>query len=85
MSDNSEVGKIGWIDMTVDDADGIRDFYKTVVGWGSDDVSMGEYSDYSMTLPSNGGEVIVQPKGLAGGRFCVIRDPAGATAALYQP
>lgn len=125
MSDNSEVGKIGWIDMTVDDADGIRDFYKTVVGWGSDDVSMGEYSDYSMTLPSNGegvtgichalggnaelppgwliyivvedveasaaacvengGEVVVQPKGLAGGCFCVIRDPAGATAALYQP
>jgi predicted enzyme related to lactoylglutathione lyase len=125
MSDNSGVGKIGWIDMTVDDADGVRDFYKTVVGWGSDDVSMGEYSDYSMTLPSNGeavtgichasggnaelpsgwliyivvedveasaaaciengGEVIVQPKGLAGGRFCVIRDPAGATAALYQP
>ncbi len=25
MSDNSEVGKIGWIDMTVDDADGVRD------------------------------------------------------------
>ena len=33
----------------------------------------------------NGGEVVVQPKGLAGGCFCVIRDPAGATAALYQP
>ena len=33
----------------------------------------------------NGGKVLVQPKGLAGGRFCVIRDPAGATAALYQP
>lgn len=125
MSDNSQVGKIGWIDMTVEDADGIRDFYKSVVGWGSDDVSMGEYADYSMTLPSNGeavsgichargsnaeippgwliyivvedvgtsaaactkngGEVIVPPKDLAGGRFCVIRDPAGATAALYQP
>ena len=54
MADNSEVGKIGWIDMTVDDADGIRDFYKSVVGWGSDDVSMGEYADYSMTLPANG-------------------------------
>ena len=25
-------GKIGWIDMTVDNADGIRDFYKAVVG-----------------------------------------------------
>ena len=125
MSDDSQVGKIGWIDMTVDDARGVRDFYKSVVGWGSEDVSMGEYSDYSMTLPSNGeavsgichalgsnaelpkgwliyiivedveasaaacvdngGEVVVPVKGLAGGRFCVIRDPAGSTAALYQP
>mgnify|MGYP001825691131 FL=1 len=125
MSDNSQVGKIGWIDMTVDDAEGVRDFYKSVVGWGHEDVSMGDYSDYSMTLPqggdavsgicharggnaglpggwliyitvadvdasaaactANGGEVLVEPKGLAGGRFCIIRDPAGATAALYQP
>jgi predicted enzyme related to lactoylglutathione lyase len=35
MSDNSRVGKIDWIDMTVDDAGGIRDFYRTVVRWGS--------------------------------------------------
>lgn len=125
MSDNSQIGKIGWIDMTVDDADGLRDFYKSVVGWETEAVSMGDYSDYSMTSPesgeaitgichargcnaeqpggwliyitvadvdasaaactANGGEVLVNPKGLAGGRFCVIRDPAGATAALYQP
>ena len=32
-----------------------------------------------------GGEVIAGPRGLMGGRFCVIRDPAGAVAALYQP
>lgn len=32
-----------------------------------------------------GGEVVVEPRGLADGRFCVIRDPAGACAALYQP
>jgi hypothetical protein len=37
-------GKIGWIDMTVDNAEAIRDSC-----------------------------------------FCAIRDPAGATAALYQP
>jgi predicted enzyme related to lactoylglutathione lyase len=117
-------GKIGWIDMSVDDADGVRDFYKAVVGWGHEDVSMGDYADYAMTTPGgeavsgichargsnaelpggwliyitvddvdasaaacekNGGEVIVPVRGLAGGRFCVIRDPAGATAALYQP
>jgi predicted enzyme related to lactoylglutathione lyase len=32
-----------------------------------------------------GGKVVVEPRGLAGGRFCVIEDPNGATAALYQP
>ncbi len=122
MSDT--IGRIGWVDMTVDDADGVRDFYKAVVGWGHEDVSMGEYADYSMTtaagnavagichargtnagLPggwliyitvvdveasaaaceANGGEIVVPVRGLAGGRFCVIRDPGGATAALYQP
>ncbi|MDT8436200.1 MAG: VOC family protein [Gemmatimonadota bacterium] len=30
-----------------------------------------------------GGEVVVRPRDLAGGRFCVIRDPAGAVCALY--
>ncbi len=32
-----------------------------------------------------GGAVVVGPRELAGGRFAVIRDPAGAVAALYQP
>ena len=32
-----------------------------------------------------GGEVVVGPKPMGGGRFAVIRDPAGAVAALYQP
>ena len=86
---------------------------------------MGDYSDYSMTMPdsgdavsgichargsnsalqggwliyitvadvqasaaackANGGKILVTPRGLAGGQFCVIEDPSGATAALYQP
>mgnify|MGYP001826244294 CR=1 FL=1 len=50
MSDT--IGKIGWIDMSVDNADEVRDFYKAVVGWGHEDVSMGDYADYSMTTPS---------------------------------
>lgn len=33
----------------------------------------------------HGGTVIVQPRALSGGRFCVIEDPGGAAAALYQP
>ncbi len=120
-----EIGKIGWIDITVDDADGLRDFYRKVVGWRVEEVDMGDYADYSMTLPAsgeavagichargsnadlpcgwlvyivvsdvnasaqsckeNGGKIIVEPRGLAGGRFCIIEDPSGATAALYQP
>lgn len=117
-------GKIGWIDMTVEAAPAIRDFYREVVGWGHDEVSMGDYADYAMTtgageavsgichargsnadLPpgwliyitvddveasaaaceANGGQLVVPVRDLAGGRFCVIRDPAGAVAALYQP
>lgn len=31
-----------------------------------------------------GGEVVDGPRSLGGGRFCVIRDPAGAVCALYQ-
>ncbi len=120
----SKTGTIGWIDMTVDDAPRIRDFYEKVVGWTHEAVPMGEYSDYSMTaadgqpvsgvchargsnaeLPggwliyitvddidasvaaceANGGDVILPVRGMGEARFCVIRDPAGATAALYQP
>ena len=33
-----------------------------------------------------GGEVVAGPKNCAGdARFCVIRDPAGAVCALYEP
>ena len=32
-----------------------------------------------------GGKVIVEPKGMGGhGRYCVIEDPAGAVAALFE-
>jgi predicted enzyme related to lactoylglutathione lyase len=122
MSD--DIGKIGWIDMTVDDASGLRDFYKAVVGWEVEDTSMGDYNDYTMkasdgtavsgvcharggnasqpggwmiyitvadvdasaaACTANGGKLLIEPRGLAGGRFCVIEDPNGATSALYQP
>jgi predicted enzyme related to lactoylglutathione lyase len=32
MSNKGDVGKIGWIDMTVENAPAVRDFYKAVVG-----------------------------------------------------
>jgi len=122
---SEQTGKIGWIDITVDDANGLRDFYADVVGLVPDAVSMGDYDDFNMTMPASGepvcgichargsnrdlpggwmvyfvvddvdasaaactakgGNVLVEPRGLAGGRFCVLEDPSGATAALYQP
>lgn len=125
MAGNAEAGKIGWIDITVEDASGLRDFYAKVVGWIPGEVSMGDYSDFTMSMPANGeavtgichargsnanlpsqwliyivvddvaesaricagngGNVLVEPRPLAGGSFCVIEDPSGAVAALYQP
>lgn len=32
-----------------------------------------------------GGSIVSPPRGMGGGRFCVIRDPAGAVCALYRP
>ncbi len=121
----NEVGKVGWIDMTVENATEMRDFYATVVGLEPEDVGMGDYSDYNMTMPANGepvagichargsnadlppgwliyfvvedveasaarcsergGKLLVAVRDLAGGKFCVIEDPNGAVAALYQP
>ncbi|MEM6453811.1 MAG: VOC family protein [Acidobacteriota bacterium] len=42
------VGSIGWLDTTVADADGLRDFYAAVVGWQVHPMSMGDYDDYTM-------------------------------------
>jgi len=121
----SEVGRIGWIDMTTADAPGVRDFYKAVVGWDTEDVDMDGYSDYVMKMPAsgdgvagvchakgsntdlppgwliyiivenveqsaaaciaNGGKIVLEPRGLAGGSFCVVEDPGESVAALYQP
>ena len=45
------IGSIGWVDLTVADAEGIRDFYSAVVGWQATPLSMGEYDDYVMEAP----------------------------------
>jgi predicted enzyme related to lactoylglutathione lyase len=117
-------GTITWTDLTVEDADGIRDFYEAVTGWAPEALNMGAYSDYVMSadggeevagichrrgsnadLPPQwliyitvedldhsiaecqrrGGSVLTPPRSYGGGRYCVIKDPAGAVCALYQP
>jgi len=118
-------GDIAWTDLTVENAESIRDFYQEVIGWTPQPVSMGEYSDFSMNSPVDGearsgvcharganadlpaqwliyiivddldssiascerlgGERVAGPKSIGeGARYCVIRDPAGAVAALYE-
>jgi len=119
-------GTVGWLDLTVPNADQVRDFYKNVVGWTAEALQMEGYSDYCMAPPAEGaapiagichargpntdlpaqwlmyiivedldhsmeqvrlggGRVIAGPRGQGAARFCVIRDPAGAVAALYEP
>lgn len=125
MSGEMEIGKIGWIDITVDDAESLKDFYQAVTGWSTSNVNMGEYDDFAMTMPGSGdaaagichargsnanlpnswliyivvadavagatactekgGKVLVEPRPMGDAVFCVIEDPSGAVAALYQP
>lgn len=120
-----QIGSIGWIDLTVENADQIRDFYRNVVGWNFTALEMGGYSDYCMNQPADeksvtgichkrggnaelpsqwliyitvadieqsiarciegGGKVISELRSYGGqGKYCVIQDPAGAVAALFQ-
>lgn len=45
------LGSIAWIDLTVPDAEDVRDFYTQVVGWRTSPVSMGEYEDHCVHPP----------------------------------
>ena len=119
-------GSILWTDLTVPNAEIVRDFYREVAGWGFTPVAMEGYSDYTMTSPADGsavagvchdrgvnaglpaqwliyisvadlddsirrctnlgGSVVFGPRSMGPhGRYCVIRDPAGAVAALIEP
>lgn len=125
MTRKPPLGSIAWFDLTVPNADEVRDFYRAVVGWSPADVDMGGYTDYNMHrdgaaepvagvcharggnagLPPQwlmyvivddldrsmascaelGGTVIAGPKAMGNdARYCVVRDPAGAVAALIS-
>jgi len=53
METEKTIGAVTWIDLTIPDADGVRDFYKEVIGWKTMEVSMGEYNDYCMISPDD--------------------------------
>ncbi|MEM9333956.1 MAG: VOC family protein [Pseudomonadota bacterium] len=52
------VGKAGWIDMTVVNAEQMRDFYADVVGFDVDATDMGGYEDFTMKIPATGDAVV---------------------------
>lgn len=45
------IGSINWFDISVPDAEGLRDFYKEVVGWTDEALDMGDRKDYVMSSP----------------------------------
>ncbi|MEM8556161.1 MAG: VOC family protein [Pseudomonadota bacterium] len=47
--DTNDLGKPHWLDLTVPNAEQVRDFYSAVCGWGTVPHPMGDYTDYSMT------------------------------------
>jgi predicted enzyme related to lactoylglutathione lyase len=53
MEIDKTIGAISWVDLTIDHADGLKDFYKNVVGWKTQDISMGDYNDYCMVSPED--------------------------------
>jgi uncharacterized protein len=53
MEADKTIGAINWMDLTVENAEGVRDFYRKVVGWKSMDVDMNEYNDYCMMSPED--------------------------------
>ena len=113
-------GKLVWLDLTMPDAETVRDFHADVVGWKPEGVDMGGYEDFTIVRGETGeavagicfnrgtnaeipvgwipyfevddldaaleraralgAEVVSGPRG----GFCMIRDPAGAVAALYR-
>jgi len=116
--------RIGWIDLTVADAESVRDFYREAVGFEISEVDMGGYADFCLhppggdpiagvchargdnaTLPpvwivyftvadldraldvcrSRGGELLNGPREMGEARYAVVRDPAGAPVAFFQP
>jgi predicted enzyme related to lactoylglutathione lyase len=76
MADAPKPGTIAWTDLTVPDAERVRDFYAAVTGWTPSPVEMKGYEDFAMTPP--GGDAPV-----AG--ICHARGPNAALPAQWLP
>ncbi|MEM6648992.1 MAG: VOC family protein [Pseudomonadota bacterium] len=70
---NTTIGQILWTDLTVKDADEIRDFYQGVLGWTFEEMSMEGYADYMMIAPHHMSRPTEGPARVAG--ICHARGP----------
>lgn len=52
MSDKN-IGEMAWLDLSVNNANEVKEFYQQVIGWKSEEISMGEYSDFAMSPPTS--------------------------------
>ena len=51
MAEAPGIGTVTWQDLTVPNAEAIRDFHAAVVGWRPEPVEMCGYSDFNMVTP----------------------------------
>lgn len=50
---SAQVGTVLWCDLTIANAEEVRDFYAQVVGWEAAPVDMGGYEDFNMLGPGS--------------------------------
>lgn len=48
-----KIGSITWTDLTIPNAEELKEFYHEVVGWSPEPISMGDYNDYNMNKPED--------------------------------
>lgn len=48
-----QIGTVTWTDLTVSNAEEVKNFYKEIVGWTFEPLSMGDYDDCVMKSPTN--------------------------------
>ncbi len=51
-NDKNDIGQIHWRDLTVGNAEEIKDFYTKVVGWKASEHDMGTYHDFDIKTPA---------------------------------
>lgn len=50
---NQQPGGISWVDLTVENASELKDFYCKVLGFNASSISMSEYEDFVIQSPSD--------------------------------